>query len=101
MWSECRCDSTTKSSVLRSTPFAFTLAAKMSASLPVSNKIRFSGDLHERGKTPVLRHRRVGSECVVKDGDLTFGLGRSGSGRNDYRDEVQNSYRDEKWRAKL
>ena len=74
MWSECRCERTTKSSVLRSTPFAFTLAAKMSASFPVSNKCVSPRDLYEGREAPVLGHRRIGSECIVEDSDLVFGL---------------------------
>src|SRR5271156_5975067 len=40
MWSECRWDITTKSSLLRSTPNALTLCSKISASPPVSKRIR-------------------------------------------------------------
>jgi hypothetical protein len=40
MWSEWRCDSTTESTVARSTPLAATLRANTPASLPVSNRMR-------------------------------------------------------------
>src|SRR5262249_51138557 len=34
------------------------------------------GDLHESREAPILGHRRVCAECVVKDGDLALRLGR-------------------------
>src|SRR5437016_6290009 len=47
-----------------------------------------SGGPHESGEAPVLGHRRIGPECVVEDGDLVVGLGRSGPGRGGYGDEA-------------
>src|SRR3984893_198970 len=40
-WSEWRCEITTKSSFVRSTPSAFTLCSNFAATFPVSNKILF------------------------------------------------------------
>jgi hypothetical protein len=48
----------------------------------------FSGDLYEGREAPVFRHRRIGSECIVENSDLTFGLGRGGCDRAGHRDEA-------------
>src|SRR5262249_19851105 len=65
-------------------PLASTLCAKISALFPVSNKNPLTAILDERGKSPILRHRRGLAEGVVKNRDLRgarFRVCRSGADR--------------------
>ena len=65
----------TKSRLVRSTPFAFTLAASAATVIASVEQNSLASDLNERGEAPILLHRCVRAEGVVQDRDLGLGSG--------------------------
>src|SRR5262245_1908094 len=70
IWSEWRCDSTTKSRLVRSTPFAFTLVGEDIAVIAGVEQDSLTRHLDERREAPILFHCSVLAEGVVKNCDL-------------------------------